>query len=233
MCDAAGNLHTHSIETVRPGAEPCSPAGVSVLGESLDNYYTSLMVYAIIVAACWLIFIVFWLINFTRTKRDAARSGSVMAAVAMRVVLVLAVVLLVRVPSLRHLLQTSRMWFSFSNQAVGILGSALCVLGVTIAVWARACLGTNWSPRPSVKIDHELVTSGPYHLIRHPIYSGMLLALFGTALDAGVMGLVIFFGATLVLLRRIAIEEGLMMQIFQDRYAVYRRHTKALLPFIV
>jgi protein-S-isoprenylcysteine O-methyltransferase Ste14 len=191
------------------------------------------MVYAITVGGCWFIFIAYWVVSSTRTKGDVIRRGSFSSAVAIRVVVLLAVVLLLRLPGVRHFIQVSRRVFSFSDPIVGVAGALLCVVGVTIAVWARACLGSNWSPRPSVKIGHELITAGPYRLIRHPIYSGMLLAVLGTSFDAGIVGLVIFVVASAVLIRRIPIEEKLMLHQFPEEYARYKRHTKALIPFMI
>jgi protein-S-isoprenylcysteine O-methyltransferase Ste14 len=191
------------------------------------------MVFAVITAASWLVFIVFWLVNAPKSKKDELRRGSWLTALAIRVAIVVAVILLIRLPAGRRLLQASRALFSFSNFTFGIAGAILCVVGVTTAVWARAWLGSNWSPQPSVKAAHVLVTSGPYHLIRHPIYTGMPLAALGTAIDAGIIGLVIFVVIAVFLIRRIPIEEKLMMEVFQEQYSEYKRRTKALIPFVV
>jgi protein-S-isoprenylcysteine O-methyltransferase Ste14 len=191
------------------------------------------MIYAVITVASWVLFIIFWLVNAPKTKKDVARQGSWLTALAIRIVIVIAVILLIRVPAGRQLLQRSRVLFSYSMPTFGIVGTALCVVGVAIAVWARACLGANWSPRPSLKTDHVLITSGPYHLIRHPIYAGILLAALGTAIDAGIIGLLIFVVVAFVLIRRIPAEEKLMMGLFQEQYSSYKLHTKALIPFVV
>ena len=191
------------------------------------------MIYAILTVASWFLFIVFWVVNALKAKKDTIRQGSWLPGLVVRVAIVAAVVFLVRVPGGRHLLQESRALFSYSSPTFGIAGATLCVIGVATAVWARACLGTNWSSRPSVKADHALITSGPYHLIRHPIYTGILLAALGTAIDAGIIGLVIFLGVAVVLIRRIPVEEKLMMGLFEEQYSLYKRRTKALIPFIV
>jgi protein-S-isoprenylcysteine O-methyltransferase Ste14 len=200
---------------------------------SLPLEYACLMIYAIIAAASWLLFIAFWLVNAPKAKKDTTRQGSLVAAVALRVVIIAAAIVLLRVPGGRQLLQRSRAMFSYSNPPFGIAGASLCVVGVVTSVWARACLGANWSSRPALKADHVLVTSGPYRLIRHPIYAGMLLSALGTAIDAGIIGLVIFVVIAAALVRRIQVEEKLMMGLFQEQYALYKRRTKALIPFIV
>jgi protein-S-isoprenylcysteine O-methyltransferase Ste14 len=197
------------------------------------SYYPCPMIYAVITAASWVLFIVFWIVNAPKTKKDATRQGSWLASLAIRFVIVVAVIVLIRVPGGRQLVQRSRGFFSYSIATFGIVGAALCVVGVTIAVWARACLGANWSARPSLKTDHELITSGPYHLIRHPIYTGMLLAALGTGIDAGILGLLIFVVVAVVLIRRIPVEEKLMIELFQEQYLSYKRRTKALIPFVV
>jgi protein-S-isoprenylcysteine O-methyltransferase Ste14 len=191
------------------------------------------MIYALITVASWIVFIIVWIVTASKAKKDATRQGSWLAGLAIRVAIVVAVVLLLRVPGGRHLLQRSRALFSYSSPTFGIVGAALCVVGVAIAVWARACLGANWSSRPSLKAEHVLITSGPYHLIRHPIYTGMLLAALGTAIDAGIIGLVIFVVVAVILIRRIPVEEKLMMGLFQEQYSSYKRRTKALIPFVL
>jgi protein-S-isoprenylcysteine O-methyltransferase Ste14 len=191
------------------------------------------MIYAVITVASWLVFIIFWVVNAPKAKKDATRQGSWLTGLVIRVALVGAVILLVRVPGGRQLLQRSRVLFSYSIPTFGFVGAASCAAGVAIAIWARACLGANWSLRPSLKADHVLITSGPYHLIRHPIYTGMLLAALGTAIDAGIIGLVIFVGVAVALIRRVPIEEKLMMGLFKEQNLLYKRRTKALIPFVV
>ena len=190
------------------------------------------MVYAVVTAVSWVLFIIFWLVNAPKAKKDTTRQSSWLTALAIRIVIVVVVVLLVRVPVGRQLLQRSRIIFSYSIPTFGIVGAALCVVGVAVAIWARICLGDNWSSRPSLKADHVMITSGPYQLIRHPIYTGMLLATLGTAIDAGIIGLVIFVVVAVVLIRRIALEEKLMMGLFPEQYSSYKRRTKALIPFV-
>lgn len=101
-----------------------------------------------------------------------------------------------------------------------------------MAIWARAYLGKNWSDQPSTKVGHELVTSGPYHLVRHPIYTGVLLALVGTALATGLAGLAAFVCAGLIFIYGITVEEQILAQTFPEEYAGYRKRTKALIPFV-
>jgi len=132
-------------------------------------------------------------------------------------------------------------WRGFLNVPVtprdtplGIIGVALVLAGVGFAIWARLALGTNWSGLVvTMKQGHELVQSGPYAIVRHPIYTGILLAMIGTALTRGTLAGYIGVAAGLVaILIRIKIEEQLMSERFGDAYQVYRRRARKLVPFV-
>ncbi len=85
-----------------------------------------------------------------------------------------------------------------------------------------------------IKQGHELVADGPYRFVRHPIYTGLLLALFGNCLaDGMVWGPYVFGLAGVLLLWKLKLEESLMLQRFPEAYAAYPRRTKALVPFIL
>lgn len=109
---------------------------------------------------------------------------------------------------------------------------ALVGIGIAFAIWARVMLGGNWSGAVTLKEGHELVVRGPYRTIRHPIYTGMLLAVLGTGLAAGrlygAMALVI---ALLAIVRKLRLEEHFMTREFGERYAAYKQSSWALLPF--
>jgi protein-S-isoprenylcysteine O-methyltransferase Ste14 len=117
---------------------------------------------------------------------------------------------------------------------IPIAALALTVAGCAFAIWARLMLGRNWSGRATVKEGHELITSGPYALARHPIYTGILCAVAGTALAVGQWrGVVAFFVILFALLIKMSQEERLMMQTFPDSYPLYRQRVKALIPGIL
>jgi len=118
--------------------------------------------------------------------------------------------------------------------AIALIGFVLTFTGCLFAVWARVTLGRNWSGRPSVKAGHELIVKGPYALARHPIYTGMLLALVGTLLASGHWrGVVGFFIVLLALVHKMRYEESIMMQTFPADYPQYRRRVKALIPGVL
>jgi len=117
---------------------------------------------------------------------------------------------------------------------IALAGLALTIIGCAFAIWARIMLGGNWSGRATVKQDHVLITTGPYAVARHPIYTGLMLALAGTALAGGewryVLGfIVVLFG----MLAKMSQEERLMMQTFPEAYPRYRQRVKALIPGVL
>jgi protein-S-isoprenylcysteine O-methyltransferase Ste14 len=120
------------------------------------------------------------------------------------------------------------------SKSVPWLGLALTALGIAFAVWARLWLGRNWSGRVTIKEHHELVQSGPYAIIRHPIYSGFLLAILGTALVRGELaGLLALAVAILAWVLKLKTEEAFMLRQFDGAYLEYKRRVKALIPFVI
>jgi protein-S-isoprenylcysteine O-methyltransferase Ste14 len=113
------------------------------------------------------------------------------------------------------------------------LGFAVTCAGLAFAVWARRHIGRNWSAIVTLKQDHELVTTGPYALVRHPIYTGLLLGFLGWAIAVdrwrGVLAVAIVFVA---LLRKYRLEERWMHERFGATYDAYRARVKALVPFL-
>lgn len=112
------------------------------------------------------------------------------------------------------------------------VGLIVCLAGMALLVWARQSLGKNWSQTVSAKQDHELITSGPYRLVRNPMYTGGILACIGSAIVAG--GAFVFLLALLMPLFvwRVSAEDRLMARQFPDEYPDYRRRTKGLIPFV-
>jgi protein-S-isoprenylcysteine O-methyltransferase Ste14 len=110
----------------------------------------------------------------------------------------------------------------------------LATFGFLFAWWARIHLGRLWSGRITRKEDHRIVDSGPYRFVRHPIYTGILLALFGTALAVGewrgLLGVVL---AGAAYWRKLKIEEAVMRRQFGETYSEYAAHVPALIPFLL
>jgi protein-S-isoprenylcysteine O-methyltransferase Ste14 len=116
--------------------------------------------------------------------------------------------------------------------ALGWVAAALTLLGTLIAVWARIHLGRNWSAAPAVKEKHELVVGGPYRFVRHPIYTGVLLAMLGVALTGSFFTIGILAVASVMVFRRIGKEEAIMLELFPGDYPAYQARTKRLIPFV-
>lgn len=112
------------------------------------------------------------------------------------------------------------------------LGLVLFVLGLAFAIWARVHIGRNWGTPMTQKEEPELVTSGPYRLVRHPIYSGILAAGVGTAIGLSWLWLVAVLLAGIYFVYSATVEERYMTEQFPDAYPAYKRSTKMLLPFI-
>jgi protein-S-isoprenylcysteine O-methyltransferase Ste14 len=112
------------------------------------------------------------------------------------------------------------------------LGLALFALGLAFAIWARIHLGRNWGTPMTQKDEPELVTSGPYHLVRHPIYSGILVAGVGTAGALSWLWLIAVALAGVYFAYSATVEERYMIEQFPDTYPGYKRSTKRLLPFL-
>ncbi len=112
------------------------------------------------------------------------------------------------------------------------LGLVLFALGLGFAIWARLHIGRNWGTPMSQKDDPELVTSGPYHLVRHPIYSGMLIASVGTAVALSWFWLIAVALAGVYFVHSATVEERYMTKQFPETYPEYRRSTKRLVPFV-
>jgi protein-S-isoprenylcysteine O-methyltransferase Ste14 len=119
------------------------------------------------------------------------------------------------------------------SPVLGVIGALICVSGIAVAIWARIDLGRNWGMPMTQKAEPELVTSGPYRLVRHPIYSGLLLAVLGTALVTNLLGLLIAALLTAYFYYCASVEEKNLTATFPIAYPAYRSRTKMLVPFVL
>lgn len=175
----------------------------------------------------WYAFGGYWLLTWLRVKRTKVREKSLDRLITLAVVVIGCNLLFaqwVRVGVLRARFVPEVAW-------IGWLGVVLSFAGAAIAIWARHTLGQFWSARVTLKEGHELIRTGPYAFVRHPIYTGMFTACVGTALVEGEWRGVL---ACLLLLaahsRKAMREEKLLTGEFGDQYRSYRRHTGFLFP---
>jgi protein-S-isoprenylcysteine O-methyltransferase Ste14 len=175
----------------------------------------------------WMLFGLYWIVSaFKRKKTKQRESWSQRFRYSLP--LLVALYLLSR-PEAHYGWLGAR--FVPASDAVGWLGVVLTAAGVAIAFWARWHLGANWSGVVTLKEGHELIRSGPYRTIRHPIYTGILLALLGTAVAVGeVRGLVALAIAWLSFYIKARREESFLTQEFGPGFAEHRRHTGMFLP---
>lgn len=184
-------------------------------------------VYNNLIPALWLIWLIGWMIAGWRTK-SVIRAESIPSRLSHLIPLVLGIILLSFDHAGGHWLamrivpQTARTFW---------IGTALIVAGLGIACWARIHLAGNWSGMVTLKKDHSLTRTGPYRFTRHPIYTGLLIAILGSAIAlAEWRGLVALLLITLAFLRKIAIEERFLVAQFGDDYLRYRQEVPALIP---
>lgn len=178
---------------------------------------------AILWEGLWLVWLTAWL----RTKPTQERAG-------------LGLRLLYGIPGLLafYLLFGDSRYFGWLQtriipRSLLVDGSAvaLTALGVAFAIWARFYIGQNWSSAVSIKVGHQLIRTGPYAWVRHPIYSGLLLAMIGTAIARREpRGFVAFALLWLAFVIKSRMEEGFMRKTFGTEYEEYNRATGALVP---
>ena len=120
------------------------------------------------------------------------------------------------------------------NEIIGVAGIAITLAGLGFSIWARLHLGTNWSGQPVIRVQHTLVRTGPYRFVRHPIYTGLLLASAGTALVLGaVWAFLVLFLLLISLLAKLRVEEKVLAEEFGESYIQYKKEVKALIPFLL
>lgn len=178
----------------------------------------------------WIAWLLFWSIAALNVK-DSARRES-FPSHASYLVLLAAAALLAWARHIPVPLLYARFlpWSDWPFRA----GAALTAAGLLFSVWARVHIGRNWSGVVTIKQGHELVESGPYALVRHPIYSGLLLAVAGFAVArAEWRDLLVLALAALAFWRKLAIEERWMLEQFGGAYETYRKRVAALVPFVL
>lgn len=180
----------------------------------------------------WLSVLLYWLWSARRVKAAERMESAFKRFVAYWLPLLVAALLLGPGDWFGHSLLRDN--FVPHTTLVYSLGLALCLLGAALAIWSRHLLGQNWSLSVQLKMEHELIQSGPYRFVRHPIYSGLLLLFIGNALMVGdwrgILAVAIVFVS---FWRKLRQEEGWLTQQFGAAYHAYQQRTKALVPAVL
>jgi protein-S-isoprenylcysteine O-methyltransferase Ste14 len=174
----------------------------------------------------WILWLGYWWFEARNTARTQ-KSESLLTAVLYRGATVIGIVLIFGLKG-----QRTELW----PVSVPLLGIAVILMlgGFAFAIWARRHIGRFWSAKITLKEGHQLIESGPYNLVRHPIYSGLLLSMAATVMTIGtvqsVCGYALLVGA---LIFKLAAEERLLAANFGGAYREYQKRVKALIPGVI
>jgi len=187
------------------------------------------LIYNYLFPAMWLGYFAYWWAMSTNVKATERRESAPSRVV--RLVLIICAIALLSLPGvplpwLNQRFLPHGVWSFWS-------GAAVTAAGLLFSVWARRHLGKNWSQAVTLKEGHELITSGPYALVRHPIYTGLLLGFVGSAIARGewrgLLAVALVFSA---LWHKLKLEEKWMRAQFGQPYEAYSRQVAALVPHI-
>jgi protein-S-isoprenylcysteine O-methyltransferase Ste14 len=191
-----------------------------------------MIVYHRIVLALWTVFILYWIFSAIGVKKSV-KGGRWWRGAGLRVLVIATILLALRLQFFRALVIDSEREVAASSALLAPAGTAVCILGLASAVWARVHLGRNWGQPMSLKEGHELITTGPYAFVRHPIYTGILVAMFGSLLVEGALWLILLAVSGVYFIYSATVEDTLMSHEFPNLYPDYKRRTKMLIPFLL
>jgi protein-S-isoprenylcysteine O-methyltransferase Ste14 len=173
------------------------------------------------IAIAWIIFLVYWLASALGAKEGSA-GGRRIPVTGLTAISVLLLLRAFRGGSL-----------AVHSLILEAIGAVVFASGIALAIWARVHLGRNWGMPMTQKAEPELVTSGPYRFVRHPIYSGLLAGLLGTALANSLVGLIVVAILGAYFYYSASVEEKNLTATFPETYPAYRARTKMLIPFVL
>jgi protein-S-isoprenylcysteine O-methyltransferase Ste14 len=174
---------------------------------------------------CWVIFSLYW--EVAAKNSAPAKSSEAKTSRGVHVFLTNAALILIAVP----IHGFGRVWPA--SPLVMAVGLAIEIAGLSLAIWARRHLGRNWSGEITIKQEHQLIRTGPYQHLRHPIYTGLLMMYVGLAVGTGewlaMVGLAV---AVLAYWRKTRMEEATLGTAFGAEYDTYRANSWAIVPGI-
>jgi protein-S-isoprenylcysteine O-methyltransferase Ste14 len=174
------------------------------------------------VGIAWAVFWVGWLLAAFTAKRSTGRGWGRLGP---RGIAAVAVVILIRANRAGGL--------EVHSIVVAVIGTVLFATGVALAIWARVILGRNWGMPTTQRLEPELITAGPYGVVRHPIYTGILLGVIGTGLVINYIGLAIAVILGVYFVWAATVEERNLTATFPSAYPPYRARTKMLIPYLL
>jgi protein-S-isoprenylcysteine O-methyltransferase Ste14 len=187
--------------------------------------------FQVITIIAWGVFWIYWFISALRYYSPVQRQESPILRLLYWILLILGLGILISDPlAFDPLLRR----FLPDGVTVKLTGVIITFLGLGFAIWARLHLGQYWSARVTIKVEHKLIRTGPYRIVRNPIYTGMLFGVIGTAITAGeIRALLAIILVLAALLLKIRIEEKFLLEEFGSTYIQYRKEVKSLIPFLI
>jgi protein-S-isoprenylcysteine O-methyltransferase Ste14 len=184
-----------------------------------------------LIYSIWEIFFGYWALSALRNRSQIERQESLFSRFLYLGLIGLAISLIVFDPLIYGLL----LWRILPNRiVVNLIGVVITILGLSFAVWARLHLGRYWSARITLTANHQLISTGPYGLVRHPIYTGGLVGVVGTAVVTGeIRGILALVFVIVAFARKIRLEEAWLLQRFGSAYSQYQKDVKSLIPFLL
>jgi protein-S-isoprenylcysteine O-methyltransferase Ste14 len=180
-----------------------------------------------LIGILWLAWAAYWIAAARRTAANR-RTESMLTGASYRIPLLIGIILMVF--SSASLSGTGFVLWPLNPFILGV-GDILTISGLSLAVWARLHLGKYWSGRITLKVEHRVIQTGPYARIRHPIYSGLIVALVGTAISSGTLQAFLGFAFIFAsFLRKLIVEENWLRSHFGTEYEVYRQRVGGLIP---
>ena len=189
-----------------------------------------------VIICCWVIFGLYWFISSSSVKSIQETRGW-LAGNWHGIWLLIGGLFLSNLPFLAKVgvsISSLTILLIPSSIVINVVIIVFAVTGLIVALIARRTLAGNWSRAVAFKEDHELITTGLYHYVRHPIYTGVLLMILATALSVGTLSAGIgFVIIVLGLWFKLRAEEELLTKHFPKEYLAYKDRTKALIPYVV
>jgi len=173
------------------------------------------------ISCAWVVFWIYWIVAASSSKESVEGGWRTR----------LTGVSLVGIFLIAGVLHGGRL--AVHNVILAAIGALLFACGIALAVWARLHLGRNWGMPMTERAEPELVTSGPYRFVRHPIYSGLLTAMLGTALVNNLLGLIVVAVLVAYFYYCGIVEERNLVATFPKAYPEYRSRTKMLIPLLL